>query len=176
VLTEVHAVSAYNAVRSDRVGTCRASWATPKAYLDDEIATDQHNPTVNANGPLYGAPEESTDLLPILDPVRHAVSTVKMPVREPKTPSSKQNPMAPSPYWGGEAIWDSQTNRHNPVFDDPKGRYNVRVHDVMYRNTPDVSRPARLYQPEGAGPESDRALGLPKTFVTRQLKRSTAAV
>ena len=26
-----------------------------------------------------------------------------MPVRDPKTPSSKHNPMAPSPYWGDEA-------------------------------------------------------------------------
>ena len=29
--------------------------------------------------------------------------------------------MAPSPYWGDEAIWDSQTSTHNPMFDE-KGR------------------------------------------------------
>ena len=44
-------------------------WADPKAYLHDEIATDRRHPTVNANGLLYGAPEESTDVVPILDPV-----------------------------------------------------------------------------------------------------------
>ena len=37
-------------------------WATPKAYLHDEIATDKRNPTVNANGLIYGSPEDSTDL------------------------------------------------------------------------------------------------------------------
>ena len=30
-------------------------WADPKAYLHDEIATDKRNPTVNANGLIYGA-------------------------------------------------------------------------------------------------------------------------
>ena len=29
--------------------------------------------------------------------------------------------MAPSPYWGAEPIWDSQTSNHNPMMDD-KGR------------------------------------------------------
>src|SRR3954470_9236515 len=30
-------------------------WGTPKMYLHDEISTDRRNPTVNANGPIYGA-------------------------------------------------------------------------------------------------------------------------
>ena len=37
-------------------------WADPKAYLHDEIASDKRNPTVNANGPVYGAMEESRRL------------------------------------------------------------------------------------------------------------------
>ena len=44
-------------------------WGTPKMYLHDEIATDRRNPTVNANGPIYGATEWSTDHVPVLDPV-----------------------------------------------------------------------------------------------------------
>jgi hypothetical protein len=96
-------------------------WATPKAYLHDEIATDKRNPTVNANGPIYGATEESTDFFPVLDPVHNKASQVKMPVRDPQTPSSKTNAMTPSPYWGDEAIWDSQTTMHNPMIDE-KGR------------------------------------------------------
>ncbi|HXB74424.1 MAG TPA: carboxypeptidase-like regulatory domain-containing protein [Candidatus Acidoferrales bacterium] len=95
-------------------------WATPKAYLHDEISTDKRNPTVNANGLLYGAPELSTDNIPVLDPVHHTVSQVKMTVRDPKTePPGK--PLQPSPYWGDEAIWNSQANMHNPMFDE-KGR------------------------------------------------------
>jgi hypothetical protein len=44
-----------------------------------------------------------------------------MPVRDPKTPSSKDSATAPSPYWGDEIIWDSKTSMHNPMFDE-KGR------------------------------------------------------
>jgi len=96
-------------------------WAGPKDYLHDEISTDKRNPRVNANGPIFGATEESTDLFPVLDPVNHRATQVKMRVRDPNTPSSKQNPMTPSPYWGAEPIWDSQTSMHNPMFDE-KGR------------------------------------------------------
>jgi hypothetical protein len=95
-------------------------WTNPKAYLHDEIATDKRNPAVNANGKLYGAPELSTDSIPVLDPVRHTAATVKMPVRDPKTPVPNK-PLQASPYWGDESIWDSQANMHNPMFDE-KGR------------------------------------------------------
>ena len=40
-----------------------------------------------------------------------------MPVRDPKTPSHKDDPLSPSPYWGEEVIWDSQTSTHNPMYD-----------------------------------------------------------
>ena len=49
-------------------------WSTPTAYMHDLIATDRRNPTVNANGKLYGAPEESTDYVPVLDPKTHTAS------------------------------------------------------------------------------------------------------
>jgi hypothetical protein len=103
-------------------------WAGPKHYLHDEIATDKRNPTVNANGKLYGAPEESTDDLPVLDPVRNAAASLHIPVRDPKTPSAKELPLGPSVYWGDEAIWDSQASVHNPMFDE-KGRvwFTARV-------------------------------------------------
>ncbi|WOJ90905.1 carboxypeptidase-like regulatory domain-containing protein [Methylocapsa polymorpha] len=94
-------------------------WATPTAYLHDEISTDKRNPTVNANGPLYGSPEESTDYAPILDPAQNSASQVKLPIRDPNTPSTVDDPiLAPSPYWGGEPIWNSQANAHNPMFDE----------------------------------------------------------
>ena len=47
-------------------------WADPKAYLHDEIATDKRNPTVNANGPIYGALEASADYMPVVDPAEHS--------------------------------------------------------------------------------------------------------
>jgi len=95
-------------------------WTSPKAYLHDEIATDKRDPTVNANGLLYGAPELSTDNVPILDPVHNTASQFRMPVRDPKTPKPGP-PLQPSVYWGSESIWDSQANMHNPMFDE-KGR------------------------------------------------------
>ncbi len=32
-------------------------WADPKTYLHDEVSTDRRNPTINANGLIYGAAE-----------------------------------------------------------------------------------------------------------------------
>ena len=44
-------------------------WSTRKAYLHDAISTDKRNPWVNANGPISGSPEESTNMVPVLNPV-----------------------------------------------------------------------------------------------------------
>ena len=96
-------------------------WASPTHYLHDEVSTDKRNPTLNANGLIYGSPEESTDLVPVLDPVKNTVTTVTHPYLDPKLGSSKDNPMAPSAYWGEEPIWDSHTSIHNPIMDE-KGR------------------------------------------------------
>ena len=96
-------------------------WAGPKDYLHDEVSTDKRNPKVNANGPIVGSTEESTDLFPVLDPVNHKATQVKMLVRDPRTPSSRANTMLPSPIWGPDPIWDSQTSTHNPMYDE-KGR------------------------------------------------------
>jgi hypothetical protein len=93
-------------------------WADPKTYLHDEIASDKRNPTVNANGPIYGALEESGDYLPVIDPKTNTASRVKLTVRDPNTPSSvDQPPAAASPYWGDEAIWNSQTTVHSFAMD-----------------------------------------------------------
>jgi len=122
-------------------------WAGPKDYLHDEVSTDKRNPRVNANGLIYGATEESRDLFPVLDPVSHKATQVKMPVRDPNTPSSKQNPMTPSPYWGDEPIWDSQTSMHNPMFDE-KGRSGSPRESVR-RRIPTSAREDRTIRPPG---------------------------
>ena len=96
-------------------------WSRPTTYLHDEISTDRHNPRVNANGKIYGSPEDSSDIVPVLDPVTHTPSELMHPVRDPATPSTKTNAMAPSAYWGAEPIWDGKTLNHNPMMDE-KGR------------------------------------------------------
>ena len=93
-------------------------WSQPTAYLHDAISTDRRNPRVNANGRVYASPEDSTDLLPVLDPARHTVTEIEHPVRDPQTPSSRTNTFGPSPYWGDEPIWNSRTLAHNPMMDE----------------------------------------------------------
>ncbi|MFH5886193.1 carboxypeptidase regulatory-like domain-containing protein [Halalkalibaculum sp. DA3122] len=93
-------------------------WADPKAYLHDLVSTDRRDPTVNANGPVYGALELSADYLPVLDPIQHDSSRVPLTVRDPDTqPAAAQSMPQPSPYWGTELIWDSKANVHNPMLD-----------------------------------------------------------
>jgi len=93
-------------------------WASPKSYLHDEMSTDRRNPTVNGYGPIYGTPELSSDMIPVVDPVRHTATFLKMPVRDPETPSSSSQKVAqPSPFWGSETLWDSQSTIHSAMFD-----------------------------------------------------------
>ena len=103
-------------------------FSDPKHYLHDVISTDKRKPTVNANGKIYGAVENSTDTIPVLDPVKHVASSFQMPVRDPKMHNFKDDPLSPSPYWGDEPIWQGQSTTHNPMFDE-KGRvwYTSRV-------------------------------------------------
>ena len=93
-------------------------WASPKHYQHDAISTDKRNPTVNANGLIWGAPEESTDLVSTLDPVKNVAADVKHPYLDPNTPSSLDLPAGPSAYWGDEPIWDGHTSIHNPMIDE----------------------------------------------------------
>ena len=93
-------------------------WADPKAYLHDVVSTDRRNPTVNADGKLYGALEVSADYLPVLDPVNHVTDQVPLTVRDPETGSASGTVAMPSAYWGDEPIWDSKTNVHNPMLDE----------------------------------------------------------
>ncbi len=96
-------------------------WMTPTTYGHDLVSTDKRNPRVNANGPVYGSPEDSTDNIAVLDPVNHRASLLPHPYRDPKTPTNKNEPMGTSVFWGDEPIWDSHTTVHNPMMDE-KGR------------------------------------------------------
>jgi hypothetical protein len=96
-------------------------WADPITYLHDVVTTDRRHPTVNANGPVYGALELSADYVPVVDPVRHTKSQIALTVRDPQTPRTSSKMPAPSPYWGSEVIWTSRNNVHNPMIDE-RGR------------------------------------------------------
>ena len=92
-------------------------WADPKVYMHDQVSTDRRRPTVNAGGPIYGAPELSADYIPVLDPSRHIPSKIQVSPRDPKTPIAPNQVLQPSPYWGREAIWTSRMDIHNPMID-----------------------------------------------------------
>jgi hypothetical protein len=98
-------------------------WMNEKQYLHDLIASDRRFPTVNAYGPLVGSPEYSSDVLPILDPVKNVATTFKAPVRDASMPLSlgpghaaALDALQPSAYWGTERIWDTRVNNHNSMF------------------------------------------------------------
>lgn len=98
-------------------------WMNEKQYLHDLIASDRRFPTVNANGPLVGSPEYSSDVLPMLDPVKNVATTFNAPVRDPQMPlnlgpghAAALDPLQPSPYWGSERIWETRVNNHNSMF------------------------------------------------------------
>ncbi len=98
-------------------------WMSEKHYLHDLISSDRRFPTVNANGPLFGSPEYSSDLIPILDPVTNLARSFHAPVRDPDMPLSLGpghaaglDPTEPSAYWGSERIWDTRVNNHNSMF------------------------------------------------------------
>jgi len=92
-------------------------WADEKTYLHDQVSTDRRNPTVNAHGPIYGAPELSADYIPVLDPRSHTAGRVPVAPREPATPIAPGRVLQPSVYWGSEPIWTSRMDIHNPMLD-----------------------------------------------------------
>jgi hypothetical protein len=93
-------------------------WADPKEYFHDVISTDRRNPTVNANGPVYGVHENSSDFMTVVDPVHNTMTQVPFPVRDPNTPYSEPRGMLePSAYWGKEPIFSSKANAHSLVMD-----------------------------------------------------------
>ena len=90
-------------------------WGTPQDGRSDNVASDKRNPTVNANGPVYGV-SQPTDNLMVLDPVKHSASIVKVPSSAPPV----NVPNIPSVAWG-EPIWQ-RTSDPRSVEIDGKGR------------------------------------------------------
>ncbi|HEX6999051.1 MAG TPA: carboxypeptidase-like regulatory domain-containing protein [Gammaproteobacteria bacterium] len=169
-------------VERNVVATVR-DWSSPQHYMHDLISTDRRNPTVNAYGKIYGAPELSTDEFPILDPMTNTATVFHAPVRDPDTPSTKSTPpLQPSAYWGEEPIWDSRANAHNPMFDH-KGRVWYTAAVRAPENQPAFCREgsdhpsAKLFPTERAGrhlavyePDTGRYTFIDTCFSTHHLQ------
>jgi hypothetical protein len=115
-------------------------WADPKAYLHDLVSTDRRDPTVNADGKLYGVLENSADYLPVLDPETHTTDSVSLTTLPGSDYDPEPAPVAgASVYWGEEPIWDSATTAHNPML-DAEGRVWVTARVRDPENSPDFCR------------------------------------
>ncbi|MEE2636635.1 MAG: carboxypeptidase regulatory-like domain-containing protein, partial [Acidobacteriota bacterium] len=97
-------------------------WSNELGFIHDEVATDKRNPTLNANGPVYGV--DMRGVLAVTDPMRHQSVELHIPTREPiarrgleyGTPTAAP---VPSPYWGTEPVpRTGPANPHNPMMDD----------------------------------------------------------
>ena len=90
----------------------------PEFYLHDVVSTDRRNPRVNPNGAVYASPEDSTDIVAVLDPRTNRAIDLHHPVRDPNTPSVKGLPYGVSAYWGEKPYWEGRTLNHNPMMDE----------------------------------------------------------
>jgi hypothetical protein len=75
-------------------------WGQANSFSHTHAATLRDNPTVNANGRIYG-PDGIHDNLLWLDPVEHQAGAVKIATRDNLVRTSRPD-MTPSPYWGTE--------------------------------------------------------------------------
>ena len=89
-------------------------WADPKAYLHDVVSTDRRNPTVNANGLLYGALELSADYMPVLDPMTHTISQMPLTVRDPEHAADLAEDAGAVAVLGRGSDLDQQEQRAQP--------------------------------------------------------------
>ena len=96
-------------------------YSSPQFYTHDVVSTDRRNPRVNPDGAVYASPEDSTDLVPVVDPRTNRAIDLPHPVRDERTPSVKSNPYGVSAWWGDKPYWEGRTLNHNPMMDE-RGR------------------------------------------------------
>jgi len=99
-------------------------WGSPIDGRADNAASDTRNPTVNANGPIYGV-SQMNDALNILDPVEHKTTIIKVPTDAPALVSGFNAAPNPSPYWGPD-MWNRRGDPRS-VGIDAKGRVWLTV-------------------------------------------------
>jgi hypothetical protein len=102
-------------------------WGQDTSFIHDEIVTDKRNPTLNANGPVFGV-SAGHGTLTMVDPLANAATELTIPVRpDPETMPTRfpQEQSRPSYYWGNQVHWGvdvtERADPHNPMMDH-KGR------------------------------------------------------
>ena len=105
-------------------------WALPTSRRSDAAGTDERNPTLNANGKIYGAIQTS-DILAVFDPRENATTEIKIPSGGPVLDASTPR----SPAWGDEKIWQRQADPRSVAM-DAKGRVWVTARNRDPRKQP----------------------------------------
>ena len=106
-----------------------------KAFIHDITASDPRNPTLNANGPIYGVEQFSADKMDILDPTTNRWSDAVAPSRDYNMPPNwPETPGAPL-TWGKENVRPAQMRLHNTMMDQ-KGRIWITAKFRMPKDQP----------------------------------------
>ena len=113
-------------------------WSDQYSFNHDSISTDNRDPTVNANGPVYNVGRFRAPNVSVLDPTRNEVTLLSAPIRDPDTPLTNPQTMThPSPYWAEDIIWSGRASLHNPMMDH-RGR--VWMTHAIRRTQPDFCK------------------------------------
>ncbi len=92
-------------------------WGGGTSYIHDEVATDKRNPTLNANGRVYGVDFTGDELLWV-DPLEHTSGRIPIPTIGTGAPSYLPRKVSfPSAYHGDAVLWNNPINPHNPMMD-----------------------------------------------------------
>ena len=127
------------------------AWGHARGMVHDEVSTDKRNPTLNANGPVYGVGGAG---LVITDLRTHRSVRFDLTTRlerQPRSDSHQGSSTAvPSLYWGDEPAGLTSRSAHNPMMDD-KGRLwitqSVRPNDVPAWCLEGSEHPSARYYP-----------------------------
>ena len=100
-------------------------FSVPMSFLHAVISTDKRNPSVNANGLVYGT-DWSAGALAVVNPATNEKSLIKVPLPDEKdrarlVPWSPQSQLASSVFWGDQLVWNDPVNP-GPVTMDGQGR------------------------------------------------------
>lgn len=122
-------------------------WGRPTSYVHDAVASDKRDPTLNANGLVYGA-VQSDDTLAWINPVEHTTGEIAVGTRDAPNWSAevlfgRPTNVAPSPYWGDEVLWKAAAEPRNPTADH-RGRLWMSVAIRAPRNQPNFCKPGSM--------------------------------
>jgi hypothetical protein len=93
-------------------------WGDPATFAHDTFVTDKRNPTINANGPIYGV-DWGNDLFIMVDPVKNSEEHFRIPTTDDPGPPGKPASMPqPSAYWGNQIYWNDPVNPNHGALDE----------------------------------------------------------